>query len=699
MNVLVVVCARAGDSTSRRMKRAVPRAPVGSGRPFLTSAATGADVQCEVRRRPQNEATLSAHGRWSTIGAPAAVRDMRCAAPRLTLCGFLTTLLIGCAPGSSTTGQGSGGSSGRGAAATPLRPEEHRDRRRDWQRRRAVSGWRDRQRRCDECRRLWRNRDRRRDRDGRHSERWRGQRRLAESARTAARPAPAARVVARERPARVEPRHQGGRSARAAARPREGRSAPAGARRREAARARARPDLATSTRPPIRPAGRPTARFARSTRRTPAPSTRCSARRTRPPRTSWSAPEASPTPPSRTRSAPGTTCTIPIIYDQSPNGNHLRVTWLAYWLQSGGNPANGHRRQDHGGGAHRLRHQVRLRTLPIEPACSCRGRPRSPRARRPSPSRARRRSPRTRRSCLSRTRKDCPANSWPNNCNFQAYFTAAAINASTTVTLTASYAGTSSSATVVWNARHQGDRNRRPGGGRCMRCSTARRTASAAASTTGTRSWTASTTAMPRWRPSTGAPTPSSGSPAAAAAHGSRRTWRTACTKAMKTARRRSPSNTSVTGFPYVTAMLKGLSAKDCPAGLTSSGCFALKAGNARPASSSGSATPTPELRRAPARLQSPEEARRHHPGHRRRWFQHRHRNLVRRSHDDGRSVGCDRRRRAGQHRGRGVRALIFVTRPGGPQQDRAPCRCRRLLLSDRGPTTRSWSRGSPRAI
>ncbi len=35
----------------------------------------------------------------------------------------------------------------------------------------------------------------------------------------------------------------------------------------------------------------------------------------------------------------GTTCTIPIIYDQSPNGNHLRVTSFAYWLQSGGNPA------------------------------------------------------------------------------------------------------------------------------------------------------------------------------------------------------------------------------------------------------------------------------------------------------------------------------------------------------------------------
>jgi hypothetical protein len=41
-------------------------------------------------------------------------------------------------------------------------------------------------------------------------------------------------------------------------------------------------------------------------------------------------------------------------------------------------------------------------------------------------------------------------------------------------------------------------------------------------------------------------------------------------------------SNTSVTGFAYVTAMLKGLAAKDCPSGLTSSGCFALKAGNSQ---------------------------------------------------------------------------------------------------------------------
>ena len=41
------------------------------------------------------------------------------------------------------------------------------------------------------------------------------------------------------------------------------------------------------------------------------------------------------------------------------------------------------------------------------------------------------------------------------------------------------------------------------------------------------------------------------------------------------------PSNTSITGWRYVTGMLKGVSAKDCPSGLTSSGCYALKAGNA----------------------------------------------------------------------------------------------------------------------
>src|SRR4051812_4809944 len=52
--------------------------------------------------------------------------------------------------------------------------------------------------------------------------------------------------------------------------------------------------------------------------------------------------------------------------------------------------------------------------------------------------------------------KDCPPNSWPNNCNFNVYYTAAAITASTTVTLTSAYTGTSNSATAVWNASTKG---------------------------------------------------------------------------------------------------------------------------------------------------------------------------------------------------------------------------------------------------
>ena len=52
--------------------------------------------------------------------------------------------------------------------------------------------------------------------------------------------------------------------------------------------------------------------------------------------------------------------------------------------------------------------------------------------------------------------KDCPADSWPNNCKFKPYFTAADISASTTVTLKTAYDGTASSSTVVWNHATKG---------------------------------------------------------------------------------------------------------------------------------------------------------------------------------------------------------------------------------------------------
>ena len=98
----------------------------------------------------------------------------------------------------------------------------------------------------------------------------------------------------------------------------------------------------------------------------------------------------------------GTTCTIPIIYDQSPNGNHLRVTWFAYWLQSGGNPASATAARSPSAGTPSMESSPE-RTSPIEQASHSRGRPPSTRAHRRSPSRARRRSRRTRRSSSRRT--------------------------------------------------------------------------------------------------------------------------------------------------------------------------------------------------------------------------------------------------------------------------------------------------------
>ena len=79
---------------------------------------------------------------------------------------------------------------------------------------------------------------------------------------------------------------QSGRAARAASAAKAAAEHPARRAERGSRAARARPGRATSTNPPTRPASRPTARFARSTEHTGAPSTRSGALRTRPPRTS-----------------------------------------------------------------------------------------------------------------------------------------------------------------------------------------------------------------------------------------------------------------------------------------------------------------------------------------------------------------------------------------------------------------------------
>jgi len=275
----------------------------------------------------------------------------------------------------------------------------------------------------------------------------------------------------------------------------------------------------------------------------------------------------------------GTTCTIPVIYDQSPNGNHLRVTWFAYWLQNGGNPASATAAKISVGG-----HAV----YGIKSGTNVAYRTGAPLSGTASISKGSatvtfstaQTLPANTPLLFAANAKDCPSNSWPNNCNFKAYFTAAAVNASTTATLTASYSGTSSSSTAVWNVATKGVATgdqaeaeysvfdgKTYGQYCCFDYGNSEISGiDEGNATMEAISWGADT----QFGQSGGGSGPWV---AADIENGMYEGYENGSAKV--------PSNTSVTGFPYVTAMLKGLSAPDCPAGLTSSGCFALKAGNA----------------------------------------------------------------------------------------------------------------------
>lgn len=275
----------------------------------------------------------------------------------------------------------------------------------------------------------------------------------------------------------------------------------------------------------------------------------------------------------------GTTCTIPVIYDQSPNGNHLRVTWFAYWLQNGGNPASATAAKISVGGhtvygiksgtnvAYRTGSQLAgTATITKGSSTVTFSMPQTLPANTPL--------------LFAANAKDCPANSWPNNCNFKAYVTAAAVSASTTVTLKASYSGTSSSSTAVWNAATKGVATgdqaeseysifdgKTYGQYCCFDYGNSEISGiDEGNATMEAISWGACT----QFGQSGGGNGPWV---AADIENGMYEGYENGSAKV--------PSNTAVTGFPYVTAMLKGLAAPDCPAGLTSSGCFALKAGNA----------------------------------------------------------------------------------------------------------------------
>jgi hypothetical protein len=276
----------------------------------------------------------------------------------------------------------------------------------------------------------------------------------------------------------------------------------------------------------------------------------------------------------------GTTCTIPIIYDQSGNANHLYVTFWAYWLMSGGNPATanaakitvgGHTVYGIKSGTNVAYHSgvlmsgtasvtkgsttVTFSTPQTLPANSI--------------------------LLFADNTKDCPMNSYPNNCYYKRNFTAEAINAATTVTLKAAYVGSSYPATRIYNGTTKGlaidDEAEAEyaifdgkvyGQWCCFDYGAAEMTGfDEGNATMEAISWGATT----QFGQSGGGPGPWI---AADIENGMYEGYENGSAKVA--------SNTSITGWPYVTAMLKGLSAKDCPSGLTSSGCFALKAGNSQ---------------------------------------------------------------------------------------------------------------------
>src|SRR6185437_4266114 len=275
----------------------------------------------------------------------------------------------------------------------------------------------------------------------------------------------------------------------------------------------------------------------------------------------------------------GTTCTIPLIYDQSPNGNHLRVTWFAYWLQSGGNPAAANAAKITVGG-HPVYGIKSGTNVAYRTGAALSGTAAVNKGSATVSFSSPQTLPANTPLLFAANSKDCPANSWPNNCNFRAYFTAAAISAATTVTLTTSYTGTSSSSTAVWNQGTKGIATgdaaeamysvldgKSYGQWCCFDYGNSELSGiDEGNATMEAISWAADT----QFGQSGGGSGPWVG---ADLENGMYEGYENGSAKVA--------SNTSVTGFPYVTAMLKGLSAKDCPTGLTSSGCFALKAGNA----------------------------------------------------------------------------------------------------------------------
>jgi len=271
----------------------------------------------------------------------------------------------------------------------------------------------------------------------------------------------------------------------------------------------------------------------------------------------------------------GTTCTIPIIYDQSPNANHLRVTWFANWLPKGGNPAPATAAKITVGGhvvygikvssgsnvAYRTGVQL-SGTASVTNGSST--------VTFSSPQTLAKGTPLMFAAELS----SCSTYNCP-------YFSvAAATTASTTATLTANYSGSTNTATIAWNEGTQGVATGDQAEAIYAVLDGTSHNASCCfdygnseingvddgAATMETIYWGADT----QFGQSGGGSGPWVGAD-----------FENGLSFGYANGSANVSTNTPV-NFPYVTAMLKGQTGSKCPSGLTSSGCFALKAGNAQ---------------------------------------------------------------------------------------------------------------------
>jgi hypothetical protein len=279
----------------------------------------------------------------------------------------------------------------------------------------------------------------------------------------------------------------------------------------------------------------------------------------------------------------GSSCSIPMIYDQSPNGNHLRVTWWGYWMQSGASAASATEAKITVGGhtVYGIKAGGSVKNVGYRTGVALSGTASVTKGSATVTFSEPQTLPENTVLIFTVQAKDCLPDSWPNNCKIGRNFTASAISNATTVTLKSPYQGTSSTNTGIRNETTKG-----------LAIDDQAEAMYAVVDAKIYSQWccfgygNAEMTGIDEGHATM--ETLYFGSSTQFGCHGAGNgPWFLADLEdGMYAGDSGSestiiPGNTSITGMSYATGMLKGLSAKDCPSGMTSTGCFALKAGNA----------------------------------------------------------------------------------------------------------------------